>query len=237
MKNAQSNVNQKRLAGVHASKYVESGMLVGLGTGSTTAFAVHELGRRIREENLSIRCVATSYSTLMFAVEEGLPLIPLHSVSRLDISIDGADEFDSELNLIKGGGAAHTQEKLVHAMSDRFIVVADPSKRVERLGARFPIPVEVIRESVGFVTEKLKEMGASSVSLRIGAGKDGPVVTDNGNFVLDMMIPVVDPGKLELELNSIPGALENGIFSIGRIPVDRVVVGSDVGVEEILGRR
>ncbi|MCB1322229.1 MAG: ribose 5-phosphate isomerase A, partial [Leptospiraceae bacterium] len=133
MKDLNANNQAKQAAGIAAAREVQSGWTVGLGTGSTAAFAIQELGRLVREQQLRIECVATSFQARMLALDCGLPIVPTDAVSRLNISIDGADEIDPELNLIKGGGAAHTREKIVHAMSDRFIVVADPSKIVSRL--------------------------------------------------------------------------------------------------------
>lgn len=213
MKDVNANTEAKRAAGIAAAGLVENMQTVGLGTGSTAAFAIAELGRRVREENLRIECVATSFSSQRLAVAAGLSIVPIDACAKLNVSIDGADEIDPGLHLIKGGGAAHTLEKLVHAMSDRFVCVADPSKLVAMLGEKFAVPVEVLPQSLSFVERKLSELGAVEVSLRMAVRKDGPVITDSGNLVLDARFPKIDqPIALEDAITTIPGVLENGIF-------------------------
>lgn len=214
MKDASANQDQKRSVAVRAAALVVNGQTVGLGTGSTAAFFIEDLGRRVREEKLSLKCVVTSFSSSVLAREHGLSIFPLDDFDSLDISVDGADEIDSSMCLIKGGGAAHTREKLVHAMSKRFVVIADASKRVSKLGEKFPVPVECIPPSVRFVERKLRELGGKpSIRLAKG-GKDGPVVTDNGNLIVDSLLDLSNPEKMEREINSIPGVLDNGIFAI-----------------------
>jgi ribose 5-phosphate isomerase A len=233
MKDANSMSEYKREAALKAAALITPGQVVGLGTGSTTAFVIEELGRRVREEQLKILCVVTSFSSLFLAREAGLSVAPLHQFSELDISIDGADEIDSALNLIKGGGGAHTLEKIVHAMSRRFIVVADHTKKVQQLGSKFPVPVEVIPEAMSLVKKRLLAMNAKSVDLRTGVNKDGPIVTDNGNFLLDARFYIEDAEELEREINTIPGVVENGIFSLISVRMERAFVGGLEGVEEI----
>lgn len=203
----------KRAAGEAAAQLVEDGMTVGLGTGSTTAYAIHAIGRRIREENLSVRGVPTSFSSERLAREAGIPLVTLDEVDHLDIGIDGADEVDPELNLIKGGGAAHTREKVVAALCERFVVVADPSKEVERLGSTFDLPVEVVPMAVGPVTRRIVSLGGQA-SVREGVRKDGPVVTDQGLWVLDAHFEgdIDDPQAVADALSREPGVLEHGLF-------------------------
>jgi ribose 5-phosphate isomerase A len=213
MKDANANAEGKKAAGIAAAARVSDGERVGLGTGSTAAFAIAELGRRAREEGLRIECVATSLQSRNLALDAGLTVLALDRVAELDISIDGADEIDPALNLIKGGGAAHTLEKLVHSMSKRFIVVADPSKLSETLGTKFRVPVETLPFAAAYVAKALRELGAQSVDLRSGSGKDGPVITDNGNIVLDARFSISDPAALEAQLKSIAGVVESGVFA------------------------
>ncbi len=223
----------KQAVAVRAASLVKNGQRVGLGTGSTTAFALHELSRRQREEGLSIECVATSYSTQILATELGLRLLPLHQVSWVDISIDGADEVDPEGNLIKGGGAAHTLEKLVHSMSHRFIAIVDESKLVERLGMRFAVPVEVVKESLSYATSSLAHLGFQNIRLRSGSAKDGPIITDNGNFILDGECSIASAADLEEQINRICGVVENGIFPVSRFKMERIIIGFEDGrIEE-----
>jgi ribose 5-phosphate isomerase A len=202
----------KRLAGIEAARLVKEGAIVGLGTGSTTAHGIEELGRRVREENLKILGVPTSYQAADLARRMGIPLRTLDDVERIDIALDGADEVDPEKNLIKGGGAAHTREKVIDSVAEYFVVVVDDSKLVNRLGETCPVPVEVIPMALAPVMRRLKELGGVPI-LREAAKKDGPVITDQGNFVVDVRFPpITDPGDLETKLNGIPGVIENGLF-------------------------
>lgn len=222
---------QKKEAALKAADLVKSGQRVGLGTGSTAAYAIEELGRRKREEGLDILCVVTSYQSQTLALRYGLNILPLSAVDRLDISIDGCDEIDSEFCLIKGGGGAQTIEKIVHAMSECFIVISDSSKRVKRLGEKFAVPVEIIPSALSFVQKELLRLGSSEAILRAAVNKDGPIITDNGNFIVDARFFIENPLKLEHEMNSIPGVVENGIFaSEGVKPVISIVSG-DNGLE------
>ncbi len=223
----------KKEAALKAAAGVISGWTVGLGTGSTAAFAIEELGRRRREEGLDIQCVATSFQSSVLARKVGLPLLFLESVNELNCSIDGADEIDPSMNLIKGGGAAHTQEKLVHAMSRQFIVVADHTKNVEKLGTKFAVPVELIPPALAFVEKELAALGAKEVNLRIAQRKDGPVVTDNGNLIIDARFDINDPLKLEKELNMIPGVVENGIFAASGVAPHLAYIAAEDGVQTV----
>ena len=232
MKDTGANQEKKKAAALKAAERILSGQRVGLGTGSTAAFFIEELGRRVREEGLQIECVATSYSSQERALRLGLPVLPLEKFSKLDISVDGADEIDPHLNLIKGGGGAMAMEKLVQDMSDHFIVVADESKLTDRLGSTFSVPVEIIRPATSFVERRLRELGSSEVNLRLARQKDGPVVTENGNFILDARFGISDPMLLEDKINQIPGVLENGIFSISRNPSRLALIANETGVKE-----
>ena len=202
----------KRLSGREAAKLVKDGAVVGLGTGSTAAYAIEELGRRIREEGLRILGIPTSYQALDLARRNGIPVRTLDDVDRVDISIDGADEVDPEKNLIKGGGAAHTQEKIIDSLADFFVTVVDDSKLVNRLGEKYPVPAEVIPMALAPVMRRFQAIGGNPV-LRTAVKKDGPVITDQGNFVVDVRFPSIeDPQGLESTLNNIPGVVENGLF-------------------------
>ena len=217
----------KENVGKEAVKLIEDGQVVGLGTGSTTHFFIKHLGMRIQEEELDILCIPTSFQSLILARESGIKITSLDE-HDVDIAVDGADEVSSQLDLIKGGGAAHTIEKLVDSNAKKFVVIVDESKMVDTLG-EFPVPVEIIPDSLRPVTNALIEMGGKP-EIRMGIQKDGPVITDNGNFVLDTKFDIDDPAKLEVELNSIPGVLENGIFAG---ITDKVIVGKMSGIEVI----
>ena len=204
---------------------VKDGDVVGLGTGSTTHYFIEKLGKRIEKEGIDILGVPTSYQSFFLARDSGIPITTLEE-HDVDIAVDGADEVDPELNLIKGGGAAHTLEKIVDSSASRFIVIVDGSKVVPELGT-FPVPVEVIPQATRPVKKTLIEMGGSP-SMRMADRKDGPVVTDNGNFIFDVKFIIKNPKKMETKINNIPGVVENGIFS--QI-VDEVIVGKETGIE------
>jgi ribose 5-phosphate isomerase A len=203
----------KQQVGKAAADRVESGSIVGLGTGSTTAFAIQFLGDRLKSGELKdIKGIPTSFQASVLAKQYGIPLTTLDEVDRIHIAIDGADEVDPQKQLIKGGGAAHTREKVVDGLADLFIVVVDQSKLVERLGSTFPVPIEVLPMAVTPVTRAVEKLGGKP-ELRMGVKKDGPVITDQGNMVLDVTFAdISNPAELEKTLNNIPGVLENGIF-------------------------
>ncbi len=206
----------KFVAAKRASAFVENGMKVGLGTGSTAAWLVKCLGERVKTEGLDIIAVPTSTRTAELAREVGINVVELDEARWLDLTIDGADEFDGELNLIKGGGGALLQEKIVATASDRMIVIADATKKVETLGA-FPLPVEVI--GFGFNTTRmlLEEMleGLDVMGQKAVPRMDGDTlfVTDEGNHILDLHLGRIgNPRQLALVLNQVPGVVENGLF-------------------------
>ncbi len=187
-------------------------MTLGLGSGSTASCAIRAIGERVRGERLKVRGVPTSHAAERLAREGGIPICTLEEVESLDLAFDGADEVDPSYNLIKGRGAAHAREKVVAGQAARFVVLVDASKRVDVLGSKMPVPVEVIPMAVGPVRRALTSMGAA-VQLRLGANKDGPVVTDQGMWLLDAHFGrITDPAALDLALNSIPGVVEHGIF-------------------------
>lgn len=214
MKDVKSNLELKEQAATRSLDFVENYMKIGLGTGSTTAIAIKKLGEKIKNEKLDIQCCVTSYQSFLLAREYNIPVYPIQYFSELDLTIDGADEVDLQMNLIKGGGAAHTLEKIVHSMSQKFICIVDESKHVKRLGEKFPVPIEVIPEAIQTVMKKIEEMEPMDMQIRMAQRKDGPVITDKGNLVLDVRFNIFDPKDLEIKLNSIPGIIENGIFSL-----------------------
>lgn len=203
----------KQAVGKAAADRVQSGMIVGLGTGSTTAYAIQAIGERLRSGDLKdIKGIPTSFQAIVLAKEYGIPLTTLDEVEKIDLAIDGADEVDPNKNLIKGGGAAHTREKIVDTLAEYFIVVVDSSKIVDRLGSTFLLPVEVLPLAMTPVMQAITKLGGQP-QLRMGVKKAGPVITDQGNFVIDVKFDRIDdPATLEKELNNIPGVLENGLF-------------------------
>ncbi|MEY2911760.1 MAG: ribose-5-phosphate isomerase RpiA [Cyanobacteriota bacterium] len=203
----------KQEVGKAAANLVKSGSIVGLGTGSTTAYTIQYLGERLKSGELEdIVGIPTSFQSEVLAKEYGVPLTTLDAVDHIDIAIDGADEVDPHKNLIKGGGAAHTREKVVDYLATQFVVVVDSGKLVDKLGSVFAVPVEVIPMALTPVTNAIKSLGGKPI-LRMGVKKAGPVITDQGNMVLDVTFDSIDdPVNLEKTLNNIPGVLENGIF-------------------------
>ncbi|PSQ97677.1 MAG: ribose 5-phosphate isomerase A [Bacteroidetes bacterium SW_9_63_38] len=203
----------KQAAGEEAATFVEDGMTLGLGTGSTAAYALQAIGRRISEENLDVRGVPTSFGAERLAHRHGVPLTSLDDTATLDLGIDGADEVDPDLDLIKGGGAAHSREKVVATQAERFIVIVDPTKTVDRLGNSFALPIEVMPVAVTPITATLEDLGATA-DLREGDQKDGPVVTDQGLWVLDAHFPdgIADPHAVDEALSEHPGVLDHGLF-------------------------
>jgi len=203
---------EKRAAALAAVKHVKDGMVLGVGSGSTVAVFIEALASLMRNEGVEVVCVPTSYQSAILLANYGIPLTSLLEHPTLDLAVDGADEIDPNLNLVKGMGGALTQEKIVASSSKEMVVIADSSKLVDVLGVKTPVPVEVIPMAWRTVAEKLMKLG-SKVELRCGSGKVGPVVTDNGNFILDAKFPRIDqPKMLEEKINSIPGVVENGLF-------------------------
>ena len=204
-------MNLKKNVGYEAVKWVKDGYIVGLGTGSTTHYFIEKLAEKIKNEELEVLGIPTSYQSFFLASDSGIPLTTLEE-HDVDLAVDGADEVDPLLNLIKGGGAAHTMEKIIDQSADKFIVIVDDSKMVDVLG-KFPVPVEIIPTALRIVKEQLINIGGQP-KLRMAERKDGPVITDNGNFVVDVKFDSIsEPGKLEVMLNSIPGVVENGVFA------------------------
>jgi ribose 5-phosphate isomerase A len=223
MKNSNDNKDLKKLVGVAAAGLVTGGMTCGIGTGSTVAFLIEELGRRVRQENLKIVGVPTSFQSRILCQTYGIPVKELQDCSELDLAIDGADEVDPDLNVIKGGGAAQTREKIVAVMAKQFMIIVDQSKLVPELGRAFPVPVEIIPAALKLISETITGLGGEP-QLRMGIRKDGPVITDNGQFVIDARFKAgVDLRKVDEQLHRTPGVVETGLFFD---MVSKVLVGS-----------
>ena len=204
----------KQAVATAAVDQIKDGMVLGLGSGSTAALMIQGLGAKLAAGELKdIVGVTTSFQGEVLAAELGIPLRSLNAVDRIDLAIDGADEVDAAFQLIKGGGACHVQEKLVACRADRFVVVVDTTKLVDRLNLDFLLPVEVLPGAWRQVQAQLQAMGGHA-DLRMATRKAGPVVTDQGNLVLDVKFNggIADPVGLERDLNNLPGVLENGLF-------------------------
>ncbi|MDO9097200.1 MAG: ribose-5-phosphate isomerase RpiA [Candidatus Methanoperedens sp.] len=221
-----SYINPKQTAGELAAQLVKDGMVVGLGTGSTVAYAIKELGRRVAS-GLKILGVPTSYQSAFLAAENGIPLTTLDEHPVLDIAIDGADQI-AKFIAIKGGGAAHTREKIVALSAKKFIVVVDSSKVTDVLN--LPVPLEVLSFARKLVEKQVAGLGGK-VKLRMGVNKDGPVISDNGNFIMDADFgEIYDPASLDKALSQCTGIVEHGLFT----KVDVVYIGKKDGSVEIM---
>ena len=221
-------------AALRAVEFVQDGMKLGLGTGSTAAWMVKLLGERVRDEGLKVVGVPTSSRTAELARQVGIEGVTREQARRLDLTIDGADEFDPDLNLIKGGGGALLQEKIVATASDRMIVIADAAKEVAQLGA-FPLPIEVIpfgwQVTKALVEEMLASMDVMGRETTLRMSGDTPFRTDEGNLIVDLHLKRIgNPRQLALVLNQVPGVVENGLF----IDIcDIVIIGRGDGRVEI----
>ena len=204
----------KQVVADAAIREVKSEMILGLGSGSTAALMIKSLADEIRSGKLkNIRGVATSFQSEVLALELDIPLIDLASVSQIDLAIDGADEVDPKFQLIKGGGACHVREKLVASKANKLLIVVDETKIVQNLNKSFPLPVEVLPNAWKYVQDVISEINGKS-TLRMATKKAGPVVTDQGNLILDVLFHdgIHDPKEIEKTVNNIPGVLENGLF-------------------------
>ncbi len=204
----------KKAVAQAAVDQIDNGMVLGLGSGSTAALMIEALGQKINSGEIKdVLGIPTSFQGEVLAGDLGIPLTSLSAVSQIDLAIDGADEVDPSFQLIKGGGACHVQEKLVAAISKKFLVVVDSSKVVEKLNLDFKLPVEVLPVAWKQVRKSLEDMGGIS-ELRMAQRKAGPVVTDQGNLILDVIFKngIDLPKALESQINNIPGVLENGLF-------------------------
>lgn len=216
----------KQMAGTAAAKLVEDGMVVGLGTGSTSNFLIYALAKRIQEGLRIVGSISSSQASHDLAANLGIPVTDLDTHPTLDIYIDGADEIDTQLNLLKGAGGALLREKIIASAARRFIVIADVTKQVKHLGENFPVPVEVVPFAITPVGRHLTALGAT-ITLRQIAEK--PFITENGNIILDCTFPggISDPIGLNANMHSIVGVVETGLFLE---MAERALIGSPEGV-------
>jgi len=222
---------QKQRAALEAVKHVKDGYIVGLGSGSTAAFAIEALGERIKQENLHIMGVPTSYQAFLLAVECKIPITTLDEHPVIDVTIDGADQLTPELFLIKGGGAALAREKIVASASKLNVIIADEAKKVKLLGEKNQfVPIEVLPFALPIVKETIVAMGVKPV-VREGKGKLGPTITDNGNAIIDAYFgEIVNPAELAVKVKMTPGVVETGFF-IGL--TDIIYIGTSITVERL----
>ncbi|MEM1514676.1 MAG: ribose 5-phosphate isomerase A [Candidatus Bathyarchaeia archaeon] len=219
----------KRRAALEAVKCIRDGFIIGLGSGSTAAYAIEEIGCKIREENLHILGIPTSYQSFLLAVKLGIPITTLHEHPIIDLTIDGADQIDPNLNLIKGMGGALTREKIVAASSKRLIIVADERKMVDKLGRNQLVPIEVLPFAEPLVSRRIMESGGKPTLREVKKGI--PYITDNGNFILDVDFGVIeDPHELDKKLKMIPGVVETGLFLN---MAHTAYIGTNTGVRKI----
>jgi len=228
-------LEQKQKAALEAVKHVKDNFIVGLGSGSTAALAIEALGKQVKTQNLHIKGIPSSYQAFQLAVDCGIPITTLEEYPQIDVTIDGADQLTAELFLIKGGGAALAREKIVAAASKQNIIIADQNKKATHLGANNQfVPIEVIPFALTPVKQKLIELGAKPV-VREAKGKLGPILTDNGNAVIDGYFgEIVTPADLAVKIKMIPGVVETGFF-VGL--TDIAYIGMDNTVEKIVKQR
>lgn len=225
----------KRKAALEAVKHVKDGFIVGLGSGSTAAYAIEALGKRISRERLNVLGIPTSYQAFLLAVKHGIAVTTLEEHPTISLTIDGADQIDPQLNLIKGMGAALAREKIVASASKQNIIIADQTKKVKVLGEKdHPVPVEVLPFAISLVKRRIAELGGKPI-VREGKFKVGPVITDNGNVVIDSVFGLIrDAAALETKLKMIAGVVETGLF-VGS--TDIVHVGTRAAVEKMERKR
>jgi len=221
-------MDAKQIAAYKAVEYIKDGMTIGLGTGSTAYFAIEKIGERVRE-GLKVKAVASSLASTELARQAGIPMVGMMEISSIDVTIDGADEVDEQLNLIKGGGGALTREKILAYNSQLFIVIVDESKLSKNLG-RFPVAVEVVPFGYNLAVLQLEKLGCKATVRR---HEDGLFKTDNGNWIVDCQFErIEDPEELNAAINIIPGVIESGLFS--NKLVHAVVVGYKDGSVKVL---
>ncbi len=231
--------SSKQIVGSRAVDLIKSNSVVGLGTGSTVFYTIKELAKRIKEKKLkNIKAVCTSLDTEKKAKRLGIKILELNSVEKINIAIDGADEIDSNLNLIKGGGGALTREKIIDYAAEKFVVIASHEKKVEILG-KFPLPVEVLKFGWKQTARSLEKLGAK-VKLRVAASRKphaaNPFITDNNNYIIDAKFKyILNPWELEKIINNIPGVVQNGIFRSDK--VSEVWLGTENDIEILKGKK
>lgn len=207
----------KKIAAYRAiDEYVKNNSIIGIGSGSTIIYAVDRLVERVKEERLNIVCIPTSFQARQLILNNHLTLGDLETYPKLDCAIDGADEVDSEMNLIKGGGGCLLQEKIVASCADQFVVIADYTKNSEKLGEQYKkgIPIEVVPMAYVVIQRKIEDTYGGDVKVRMALAKAGPVVTDNGNFILDWHFPqdLSNWNRINTDISMMPGVVETGLF-------------------------
>jgi ribose 5-phosphate isomerase A len=204
----------KRNAASEAAKHIRDNFVIGLGSGSTAAYAIHEIGNRIEREEMHVLAVPTSHQSFTLAIDHGIPITTLQEHPTLDLTIDGADQIDSQLNLIKGMGGALTREKIVASASKTLIIIADKRKKVSCLGENDqPVPIEIVPFAAPIILRKIEQMRGKP-TIREGNRKVGPVITDNGNFIIDANLgDIHNPEKMQQKLKSLSGVVETGLFA------------------------
>ncbi|MDR0461272.1 MAG: ribose-5-phosphate isomerase RpiA [Nitrososphaerota archaeon] len=203
----------KKNAALEAVKHIKDHFIVGLGSGTTVAFAIEALGKRAKEENIKIMGIPSSYQTFQLAVQHGIQITTLDEHPVIDITIDGADQVTPELHLIKGMGAALLREKIVATASKYNIIIVDESKRVKVLGENNQtVPIEILPFALALVERKIASLGGTSI-IREGKGKLGPIITDNGNMIIDVNFGLIrKPKEMAFKVKNIPGVIETGFF-------------------------
>jgi ribose 5-phosphate isomerase A len=223
-------MNAKQLAAEKAAAYLKEGMIIGLGTGSTAAFAINAIGR-MAKQGFAVKAVASSLQSAALATESGIEIIPFSQVNTIDLYIDGADEVDRDLNLVKGGGGALLREKILAFNSSQYLVIVDSSKLVDRLG-KFPLPVEVTPFAVELTVRHLEKLGCTP---RVRSQNGKPFITDNHNLIIDCAFgEITNVAQLNNSINTIPGVVENGLFLNDM--VSKVIVGNENGEVNIVDR-
>ena len=218
--------DKKKRVAKKATEMVKDGMRIGLGTGSTVKFFLYEL-QKLKDKGMEFVCVPTSHFTQLLCFEVDLPVVNLNACPELDITFDGADQVDNELNVIKGRGGAHTREKIVSLSSQKFVIMVDDTKLSDKLN--IPVPIEILPEALKHVEREISALGGTS-ELRMGMMKDGPVITDNGMWILDANFgEIKNPSELSTKIKSIAGVVEHGIFT----NVDVVIVGTEEGTKVV----
>lgn len=205
-----SNRQEKERVADIICSMVKEGEIIGIGSGSTAYLALMKIAGRVKEEGLQIRAIPTSQEIRMACARLGIPVTSLWE-HKPDWTFDGADEVDTDHNMIKGRGGAMFKEKLLISSSPRTYIIADPSKIVTKLGSRFPVPIEIFPEALTHVEEVLRAYNPKEIALRMAQGKDGPVITENGNLILDVRFDNI-PNDLEKDIKSITGVIESGLF-------------------------
>lgn len=214
MKEDSIEIGKKNAAYRAVEENVVNGMILGIGSGSTVVYAVQKLKSLVSEKKLSVKCIPTSFQSYQLIIENGLNLTSLDQYPNIDLDIDGADEIDDNLNLIKGGGGCLVQEKIIASNSRKMIIIADFRKKSKNLGENWKkgVPIEVVPLAHIPIIEKLKKMRATP-KLRMAQAKAGPLITDNGNFIIDADFGIIDsPDKINNELLKIPGVVDTGLF-------------------------